>query len=245
MRSSTTRAWIMAGFAAATITGIVLHEPAPKQEKQDEPAQAEEIHPESERNAKTPPTQAPTPRWLGLEVAPGGSCSTYRAADYVNAATWEGALIVQGEEKIWSPYDGRCWPNPRQTERDLIVDPIEAHQSGFCDTQRSEERRHFASDESNRAIAERSLSARAKGVRDAAHWLPPKNRCWYARTVIEVKTRWRLSVDEAERNALQAVLETCGMNAQRLQSEEPIGAQEWPESTKTTIPHCARRYTVR
>ena len=47
------------------------------------------------------------------------------------------------------------------------------------------------------------------GAKDAAEWLPPLNRCWFVRTIIRIKRRYRLMVDRRERNALASVLGQC------------------------------------
>lgn len=51
----------------------------------------------------------------------------------------------------------------------------------------------------------------SKQARDPAEWLPPKNRCTYAIWWVQVKYRWKLSIDPAEKAALSTVLSgTCG-----------------------------------
>ena len=48
-----------------------------------------------------------------------------------------------------------------------------------------------------------------KCARDAAEWLPPRNRCRFARRVVEVRREYRLAVDRREADALERVLSGC------------------------------------
>jgi hypothetical protein len=57
-----------------------------------------------------------------------------------------------------------------------------------------------------------AASNRSKGDRDPALWWPPlagAERCIYAAAWVEVKLRWSLSIDTAERDALRSALSAC------------------------------------
>ena len=61
----------------------------------------------------------------------------------------------------------------------------------------------------------------SKGDRDPAAWLPPRAgaQCTYAIHWVQVKYRWRLSVDSAERSSLSSVLSgSCGSRKVALPS---------------------------
>ena len=45
-----------------------------------------------------------------------------------------------------------------------------------------------------------------KSARDAAEWMPSHHRAWFAARVIQVKLEYGLTVDPAERDALEALL---------------------------------------
>ena len=45
-----------------------------------------------------------------------------------------------------------------------------------------------------------------KSDRDAAEWMPARHGAWFADRVIQVKLEYGLSVDPAERDALEALL---------------------------------------
>ena len=45
-----------------------------------------------------------------------------------------------------------------------------------------------------------------KGARDAAEWMPIQHGAWFAERVIQVKLEYGLTVDPAERDALEALI---------------------------------------
>jgi len=44
---------------------------------------------------------------------------------------------------------------------------------------------------------------------DPAEWMSDKNKCWFANRLVQIKTKYGLSVEHAEANALDAVFATC------------------------------------
>ena len=156
-------------------------------------------------------------RWRGLVVAPEDRCSEYnRARDYNYPASVEWRIVeAQGytadragwlDKPFNSPYRaGVSVVSIRDTDIEHIVAAAEAHDSGLC-AQDRETRRAFARDLLNLTIALPSVNRWDKSDKDAAEWLPEINRRWFAGTVIAVKQKYGLTVDEAERDALEAVL---------------------------------------
>ena len=61
----------------------------------------------------------------------------------------------------------------------------------------------------NLTLASPELNRHEKKDKDAADWLPPQNRCWFVETIIAVKKKYRLTIDERERRALERVLDQC------------------------------------
>lgn len=59
------------------------------------------------------------------------------------------------------------------------------------------------------ALASPRLDRGVKAEKDAAEWLPDFNECWYADAVVAVRRKYELTVDGAERDALEAVLSEC------------------------------------
>lgn len=89
-----------------------------------------------------------------------------------------------------------------------MVSLAEAHDSGLCAADPAT-RRRFARDLDNLVLADPALNRYAKRAYDAAEWLPPRNRCWYARTIVAVRREYALTIDAREAAALEAVLQEC------------------------------------
>ena len=83
-----------------------------------------------------------------------------------------------------------------------IVALGEAHDSGIADDQR----RDIASDLDNLTIADPTVNRSQKSDLDAAKWMPMRHGAWFTEWVIQVKLEYGLSVDPAERDALEALL---------------------------------------
>jgi len=74
-------------------------------------------------------------------------------------------------------------------------------------------RLQFATDQLNPTLAAPEVNRCGVGGKcglDPAEWMPKRNKCWFANRIVEIKTKYGLSVDQAEANALDAVLPTCG-----------------------------------
>ena len=67
-------------------------------------------------------------------------------------------------------------------------------------------RRGIGRDLDNLAIADSTVNRSQNGDRDAADWMPARHGRWFAEQVIAVKLAYGLSVDPAERDALEALL---------------------------------------
>ena len=117
-----------------------------------------------------------------------------------------------------SPYDGLCFPNFHYVDIEHIVARKEADESGMCDRP-IEEREEFAADLLNLTFAPGSLNA-SKGKLDAGEIsaaeqslfndeLTAEGRCFWAAQTVRVKSKYGMSVDRQERNALDAILLNC------------------------------------
>lgn len=95
-------------------------------------------------------------------------------------------------------------PDRRAAEIEHLIARKEAHDSGLC---RAPDylKRVFANDPLNLTLATGATN-RSKGARDAAEWAPSRNRCWWAVTSVLVRRKYELTIDAAERDALEAVL---------------------------------------
>ena len=154
----------------------------------------------------TPPAPG---TWRGLVVAPEVRCSEYDVDHYRHPASLEDAVVAALGDKRYEAYTGVYYDHERDVQVDHIVAKREAHDSGACGWTPSA-RREFARDIENLALASPRLDLGVKAGRDAAEWLPDFNRCWYAGTIVAVRRKYALTVDEAERDALEEVLSGCG-----------------------------------
>lgn len=124
------------------------------------------------------------------------------------SGTPRGCTVAGGS---WSSvYDGVKTANPGSFDIDHMVPLNEAWQSGAW-RWTSATRQSFANDlgYANSLLAVTATSNRSKGDRDPQEWLPQASRCWYAKSWVAVKYRWRLSVDTGEKRALTRVLNGC------------------------------------
>ena len=145
--------------------------------------------------------------WRGLVVADEDDCSPYdRARDYPYPQTIE-REIVRRLGAVVGPYIGTCFGSTKETEIEHIVATREAHDSGLCARDRAT-RARFATDLRNLTLAAPRLN-RQKSHKDAAEWLPARNRCWFAATVVTVRRAYGLTIDRDEAAALERVLSQC------------------------------------
>lgn len=151
------------------------------------------------------------PHWSDLN---GDGCDT-RAAVLISESLTSlqrtaDCTVTSG---AWfSVYDGQQWTNPSDVDVDHLVALREAWVSGAHSWSRTD-RRAFANDlrfrPSLRAVTD-NVNA-SKSDRDPAEWLPARARCEYAANWVQVKYRWRLKANLAERQVLAGILDgDCG-----------------------------------
>ena len=116
--------------------------------------------------------------------------------------------------KWYSYYDGLTFTKASQIQIDHLV-PLEQAWVSGASAWSAKDRQNYAND---LAFAPGLVGVSVhmneqKGAQDPAHWLPPRAAalCTYAIQWVEIKYRWRLSMDVAERNALAKILSgACG-----------------------------------
>lgn len=112
-----------------------------------------------------------------------------------------------------SVYDNQVITSASSLDIDHVVALKEAWESGASGWT-SSERQKFANDLGfNRSLIAVSASTnRSKSDRDPTNWLPPATsyRCDYLISWIQVKYRWRLSIDSAEKSVIRTGLMNCG-----------------------------------
>ena len=116
--------------------------------------------------------------------------------------------------KWFSYYDGATWTRPADVDIDHMVPLKEAWESG-ASLWSADNRTRYANDLDFPAsiLAVTDHVNQAKGDEDPAEWLPPLTTAWctYATQWVQVKYRWRLRIDPAERTKLSSILSgSCG-----------------------------------
>ena len=164
---------------------------------------------------------AGSPMWIGLPVCEEGTHAGYDPDAFGTAyISLEDEIISglpQSDGQVYTPYT--CTPfdiladGTAATDIDHIVALAEAYDSGLPESQFQT----FAGDIDNLTIADPAVKRTGKADRDAAEWGPQQNSGWFAARVVAVKRKYGLSVNPAERDALQAMLNsdpsrtvTCG-----------------------------------
>ena len=151
----------------------------------------------------------------------------------VEPTVGQGCALANGE---WiSRYDGATEQgNGRGFDVDHLVPLAESWESGAHGWS-SERREDYANDlgYENSLIAVSARSNRSKGAQDPATWLPPEagQHCWYAASWVHVKTRWTLTIDQAEASTLRGILNDCSDDS--LDVGLPAAVIEPEESTTT------------
>ena len=154
-----------------------------------------------------PTPEALTPVWQEITVAPEDRCSPYDSDDYPYPPSVEPRIVTE-LGGIYGPYTGTWFESIRETDIEHIVARSEAHDSGLCAATPAT-RRQFASDLLNLTLASPSVNRHQKVAKDPAQWLPDLNQCWYVNRVLQVKLEYRLTIDRAEAEAIDLVLDGC------------------------------------
>ena len=97
-------------------------------------------------------------------------------------------------------------PDTTAIQADHIVALGDAWKMGACHWP-SSKRKSFAIDVGELRAVD-THDNEVKSDKDAAQWLPPANRTWYAETQINIKVKYGLGVTAAERSAMTRVLKT-------------------------------------
>ncbi|WP_067971570.1 HNH endonuclease family protein [Nocardiopsis trehalosi] len=148
------------------------------------------------------------PHWSTVE----GTCS---AREYVLRR--DGTGVEVGSDcyptagSWYSVYDGVTSSTPSEISVDHFVPLAEAWRSG-ADEWTTSRREDFANDvDSPQLWAVTVSSNSAKGDKDPSEWMPERTQihCDYAKSWINVKHVWGLSVDAAEEAALSDLLDTA------------------------------------
>lgn len=141
-------------------------------------------------------------------MAAENRCSDYNSSDYRYSSSLEAKIVADMGGIIYGPYTGTHFASTRDTDIEHMVARAEAHDSGLCDSDDAT-KRAFASDLLNLTLASPSVNRHQKSSKDGAEWLPTLNKCWFADRVVKVRVKYGLTVDQAEADALEAVIAAC------------------------------------
>ncbi|MFD4676170.1 HNH endonuclease family protein [Lentzea sp. NPDC058450] len=187
-----------------------------------------------ENSPNTPPTTGAAPggsKDLGaLKVAPeskmagysrdrfphwasqGNSCDTREIVLQKQGADVKTDKDCRATSGTWtSPYDNVVIKDGGEVDIDHTVPLAEAWRSG-ADKWTDDERKVFANDLGGiQLLAVTAKTNRSKGDQDPAKWKPPVEAYWctYAQHWIQVKITYKLTVDQAEHDALATMLKAC------------------------------------
>ncbi|MGW8888216.1 HNH endonuclease family protein [Streptomyces sp. NPDC055749] len=148
------------------------------------------------------------PHW----ITQSGACNTREVVlkrDGTNVQQDSSCAAVSGS--WYSEYDGATWTAASDVDIDHMIPLAEAWGSGASSWSTSQ-RQSFANDLTRpQLIAVTDNVNQSKSDRDPGEWLPPRTayRCTYARAWVHVKHYYGMSVDSAEKSALQSVLNGC------------------------------------
>ncbi|RDI44871.1 HNH endonuclease family protein [Nocardia mexicana] len=111
----------------------------------------------------------------------------------------------------YSPYDDKTVADAGDVDIDHVVALAEAWRSGAAEWS-TDQREKLANDlDDPQLIAVTAASNRSKGDQDPTQWLPPNTgyRCTYARMWVAVKSKWDLTLQQAEKDTLGGILQGC------------------------------------
>jgi hypothetical protein len=179
----------------------------------------------------TPPSASTAATQLaGLTVKAEGSTSGYSRDLFPHWITQSGTCDTRDEVlkrdgtgvtvdsqceptagRWYSVYDSTWVEDDSSIDIDHIIPLAEAWKSG-ANTWSTSRRQQFANDLSiSQLIAVTASSNRSKSDKDPSAWKPPNTsvHCIYAREWIWVKHTYGMSLQSAEKTALQQMLGTC------------------------------------
>ncbi|WP_328457516.1 HNH endonuclease family protein [Streptomyces sp. NBC_00386] len=132
-------------------------------------------------------------------------------AEAVEAPT-QGVNCTLSDGQWFSYYDDALMNGASGLDIDHMVPLAESWDSGAYDWT-SERRQAYANDLgwSRSLVAVTARTNRQKADQDPSTWMPPATdaQCHYVADWVSVKTRWQLSVDPAELQALQQTVTAC------------------------------------
>ncbi|WNV82850.1 HNH endonuclease family protein [Umezawaea sp. Da 62-37] len=148
------------------------------------------------------------PHW----ASQGNSCDTREIVLQKQGTNVKSDKECKAVEGTWiSPYDGLTVTDAGAIDIDHTVPLAEAWRSGAA-AWTDDDRKKLANDlGGSQLIAASATTNRAKGDQDPAKWKPAVQTYWctYSKNWIAVKSAYKLTIDQAEHDALASMLTTC------------------------------------
>ncbi len=162
--------------------------------------------------------------FFGLRVEPEDTCTEYNVAEYPSGSTLD---LIKAQELggIFGAFEDQCFDTYKDVDVDHLVARKEAHDSGLCAAE-AQTKIDFSNDLENIALASASVN-RSKSDRDPADWLPDHNACWYVWQHMHIKRKYDMTIDEAEKNAIDSVLQECTIEELVLEVDESCTLPEF------------------
>ncbi|MFI7245238.1 HNH endonuclease family protein [Streptomyces qinglanensis] len=121
-----------------------------------------------------------------------------------------GCSLRDGEWRSY--YDGKVTDNPRSLDIDHMVPLAEAWDSGAAQWD-AKKRERYANDlgSPRSLVAVTARENRQKADQDPSTWWVPSkdDSCTYLVDWLATKTRWKLAIDQAEKNSLETRAAAC------------------------------------
>ncbi|PTB44491.1 uncharacterized protein TrAFT101_003042 [Trichoderma asperellum] len=148
------------------------------------------------------------PHWINI----AGTCD---AREYVLKRDGDGVVVNSACVPLsgdWvSPYDNAKFTNASKLDIDHMVPLKNAWISG-ASSWTTQRRQDFANDVTRPQLwAVSASSNRSKGDKSPDKWKPPLSSfyCTYAKSWIDVKSAYALTISSAEKTALGSMLDSC------------------------------------
>ncbi|MYD45125.1 MAG: hypothetical protein F4W92_02065 [Gammaproteobacteria bacterium] len=162
--------------------------------------------------------------YFGLRVEPENTCTEYNSAEYPYGSTID---VIKAKEMggIFGAFENQCFDTFKDVDVDHLVARKEAHDSGLCAAE-AQIKINFANDLENIALASASVN-RSKSDRDPSDWLPDHNACWYVWQHMHIKRKYQMTIDEAEKKAIDSILQDCSIEELVLEIDESCTLPEY------------------
>ena len=136
-------------------------------------------------------------------------CAPYDVSDYEGYRRGYRRLKDRMLADAGGPVDAYTlsrYADDSDLDVDHVVPRKAAHYAGLCNRSDGEKDR-FSRDPTNLALTHWYINRTVK--RASGSWMPPKDKCAYASTVVDIRDKYGLSVTKREKRALHKALETC------------------------------------